>query len=246
MNDDADRSLIVLHAVSKVYRSGRHEVRALANVSLTIPTGGFVSVIGRSGSGKSTLLNLMAGLELPSAGRVCVAGHDLATLSDDHLSDLRLRQVGFVFQSFNLFPSFTVLENVAWRLEFLGMSRRRASAEATAALEEVGVDAHAGARRPAELSGGEQQRVAIARALATRPAILLADEPTGNLDSQTGTQILDLLRALNHRRNVTVVLVTHSILAATVGQRTVELSDGRIIRDVRAPAPQCEVVPLRD
>jgi len=189
----------------------------------------------------------MAGLDLPTEGSVWVAGHDIATLSDDRLSDVRLRQLGFIFQTFNLFPSFTVLENVAWRLEFLGMSRRRAYAEAAAALEEVGVDSHAGGRRPAQLSGGEQQRVAIARALVTRPAILLADEPTGNLDSHTGTQILDLLRTLNHGRNVTVVLVTHSTLAATVGHRTIELCDGRVVRDIRAPdTRRGEVIPMRE
>jgi putative ABC transport system ATP-binding protein len=247
MNDAPDAGLIALRGVSKAYSSGRHQVQALSDVSLEIPTGEFVSVMGRSGSGKSTLLNLMAGLDVPSGGTVCVAGCDLAGLSDDRLSDLRLRRIGFVFQGFNLFPSFSVLENVAWRLEFVGTPRRRARVEAAAVLEEVGIGTDAGDRRPAELSGGEQQRVAIARALVTRPQILLADEPTGNLDSQTGTHILHLLRALNRERRLTVVLVTHSTFAATVGHRTIELSDGCIIRDVRAPAaPRGEVIPLRD
>ena len=247
MSEATDLAMIEFRAVSKTYPSGRQRVHALSDVSLAIPPGEFVSVMGRSGSGKSTLLNLMAGLDTPTSGSVCVSGLDLGVLSDDRLSQLRLRTIGFIFQSFNLFPSFTVLENVAWRLEFMGTPRRRARVEAAAALEEVGIGGDARDRRPAELSGGEQQRVAVARALVTRPDILLADEPTGNLDSQTGTRVLHLLRALNRERGVTIVLVTHSTLAATVGHRTVELADGRIIRDVEAPPePRGEVIPFRD
>jgi putative ABC transport system ATP-binding protein len=162
---------------------------------------------------------------------VVVAGQDLAQLSDDERSDLRLRCIGFVFQSFNLFPTFSASENVAWPLEFLDVHRRAARRRADAALARVGLDAGARTRRPAELSAGEQQRVAIARALVTEPGLLLADEPTGNLDSKTGQAILDLLRTLNTERDLSVILVTHSALAAACGHRIVEVGDGRILRE---------------
>jgi putative ABC transport system ATP-binding protein len=220
--------------VVKTYGSGTRATRALDGLSLRIAAGEFVSLMGPSGSGKSTLLNLIAGLDVPDEGRVVLNGHDLGTLADHALADLRLRTIGFVFQAFNLIPALTVEENVAWPLEFSGYPRaevRRRTAEALARVGVVGRER----RHPAELSGGEQQRVAIARAVATGPAILLADEPTGNLDSHTGTTILDLLRALNESENVTIVMVTHNVFAATYGDRTLELQDGRIVRDVRTP-----------
>lgn len=227
---------IVLERVSKRYGSGAQAVYAVADVSLGVPAGEFVSVIGPSGSGKSTLLNLIAALDVPTEGRVLLGGHDLGGLCDDARSDLRLRGIGFVFQGFNLFPSFTVEENVAWPLEFLGRPWRSAREEAQRVLRDVGVEAKARSRRPAELSGGEQQRVAIARALVTRPRLLLADEPTGNLDSRTGQAILDLIRRLNVDQGLTVVMVTHNAFAATYGHRTIELRDGRVVRDVRREA----------
>jgi putative ABC transport system ATP-binding protein len=187
--------------------------------------------MGPSGSGKSTLLNLIAGLDTPTRGRVLVGGEDLASLADEARSRLRLRSIGFVFQSFNLFPTFTVEENVAWPLEFLGVAWRDAKRRAAASLAQVGVESATLKRRPAQLSGGEQQRVAIARALATEPEFLLADEPTGNLDSRTGQAILDLLRTLNSDKALTVVLVTHSTFAATYGHRTVELRDGVVVHE---------------
>jgi putative ABC transport system ATP-binding protein len=237
---------IRLDRVSKQYGSGAQAVPAIAEVSLQVPAGEFLSVMGPSGCGKSTLLNLIAGLDTPTSGHVHVAGQDMVRLSDDARSDLRLRHIGFVFQGFNLFPTFTVEENVGWPLEFLGVRWRQARQRAAAALEQVGVDLSARDRRPAELSGGEQQRVAIARALVTEPQLLLADEPTGNLDSRTGQAILDLLRRLNGQRHLTVILVTHSAFAATYGHRTVELRDGRIVREVKAPRdPTARVVPLR-
>src|SRR5881296_3906760 len=179
--------------------------------------------MGPSGSGKSTLLNLIAGLDTSTHGRVIVGGQELTRLSDDARSDLRLRHIGFVFQSFNLFPTFTAEENVAWPLGFVGVRWREARRRAREALARVALPPAAAGRRPAELSGGEQQRVAIARALVTEPRLLLADEPTGNLDSQTGQTILDLLRRLNEERHLTVVLVTHNALAASHAQRTIEL-----------------------
>jgi len=237
---------IHMQSVSKHYGAGAQDVAALADINLAVPPGEFVSVMGPSGCGKSTLLNLIAGLDTPTTGNVFVAGRDIAHLSDDARSDLRLQHIGFVFQSFNLFPTFTIEENVAWPLEFLGIRWRAARQRAAATLEQVGVDPAISDRRPSELSGGEQQRVAIARALVTEPQLLLADEPTGNLDSRTGQAILDLLRRLNVDRDLTVVLVTHSTFAATYGHRTVELRDGRIVREVKVGPEPGRVVPLRN
>jgi ABC-type lipoprotein export system ATPase subunit len=237
-----DDPLVDVRQAIKTYVAGRQRIPAVAGVTLAIERGEFVSIMGPSGCGKSTLLNLFAGLDTPDKGCVVLAGQDLSQLSDDERSDLRLQHVGFVFQSFNLFPTFTVEENVAWPLEFLGLRWQAARDEAHQALRLVGVDATAQRRRPAELSGGEQQRVAIARALATKPRLLLADEPTGNLDSRSGQAILDLLRRLNAEQALTVVMVTHSAFAATYGHRTIELRDGAIVREVRAaeaPAVAC-------
>ena len=226
--------IVEVSAVTKTYGTGARATPALRELSLDIVRGEFVSLMGPSGSGKTTLLNLIAGLDVPDSGRVVLDGHDLGTLADHELADLRLKTIGFVFQAFNLLPALTVAENVAWPLEFSGYSRAEVRRRTAAALERVGVTGR-DRRYPAELSGGEQQRVAIARALATRPVILLADEPTGNLDSHTGQTILDLLRALNESEAVTVVMVTHNVFAATYGDRTLELQDGRITRDVRTP-----------
>jgi putative ABC transport system ATP-binding protein len=243
----ARSSAVVLEHVSKSYGSGARAVAALTDVSVTVPHGEFVSVMGQSGSGKSTLLNLIAGLDKPTSGRVQVDGQDLWTISENARSDLRLSHFGIVLQSFNLFPTFTAEENVIWRLEFQGLPWRKAQAVAAAVLDEVHIERAARRRLPAELSGGEQQRVAIARSLVTGPRLLLADEPTGNLDSRTGETILALLRELNAERSLTIVMVTHNAYAATYGQRTIELRDGRIECDVRAPrAPSAKVVPLRE
>jgi putative ABC transport system ATP-binding protein len=226
---------IELKGVSRRYGTSAQAVLALNDVDLSVPEGQFLSVMGASGSGKSTLLNVIAGLDSPTSGRVIVLGSDLMELSDDGRSDLRLQHLGFVFQTFNLFPTFDVTENVAWPLKFLGVKWRDAEERAAAALQEVGIEISAHGRRPSELSGGEQQRIAIARALVTKPRLLLADEPTGNLDSRTGQAVLDLLRTLNAERELTVVLVTHSAFAATYGHRTIELEDGVIVRDATAP-----------
>jgi putative ABC transport system ATP-binding protein len=230
-------AIVVLDRVTKEYGSGAQKVAAVADISLSVPAGEFLSVMGASGSGKSSLLNLIAGLDLPTSGQVVTNGRRLEAMTDDERSDMRLRYLGFIFQSFNLFPTFTVEENVAWPLEFLGERWNKARLSAAAALESVGLEAGVLQRRPAELSGGEQQRVAIARALVTQPRLLLADEPTGNLDSRTGRVILELLRQLNRERGLTVVMVTHSTLAATHGDRTIEMRDGRIVREVSAPGP---------
>ena len=229
------RPAIALTDVVKRYGEGPAAVTALAGVSLEVAAGEFVSIMGPSGSGKSTLLNLVAGLDTPSGGHVLVLGEDLGGLSNAESSRLRLRHIGIVFQTFNLFPTFTAEENVAWPLEFAGVGARRAAEQAVAALARVGLGDRERTRRPAELSQGEQQRVAIARALINEPRLLLADEPTGNLDSRTGTAILDLLRALNRERDLSVVMVTHSAFAATYGHRTVEMRDGSISGEARTP-----------
>jgi len=225
--------LIELRNVTKVYGSGPGAFGALDGVSVIVERGEFLSVIGPSGSGKSTLLNLMAGLDVPDGGQILLNGQDLARMSDRALSNLRLREIGFVFQSFNLFPALTVWDNVAWPLEFAGVKRARLRAQVEDVLRRVGLaDRHA--RRPGELSGGEQQRAAIARALVNEPSIILADEPTGSLDSQTGDSILALLSGLNREHGVSIVMVTHRSDAACWSDRTIELRDGRIAGD--APA----------
>jgi putative ABC transport system ATP-binding protein len=233
--------------VTKCYGHGASATTVLANVALSVPAGEFLSVMGPSGSGKSTLLNLIAGLDTPTVGRVVVGSNDITALPDDQRSDWRLQQVGLVFQGFHLIPTFTIEENVMCPLEFLGRSSREARERARAMLEQVDLARAVHHRRPAEVSGGEQQRAAIARALVTEPSLLLADEPTGNLDSRTGERVLDLLRRLNQEQRVTVVLVTHSAQAATYGDRTVELRDGRIVRDVCTSVESGgRVVPLRE
>jgi len=225
--------LIELRNVTKVYGSGPGAFGALDGVSVIVERGEFLSVIGPSGSGKSTLLNLMAGLDVPDGGQILLEGQDLARMSDRALSNLRLREIGFVFQGFNLFPALTVWDNVAWPLEFAGVKRARLRAQVEDVLRRVGLaDRHA--RRPGELSGGEQQRAAIARALVNEPSIILADEPTGSLDSQTGDSILALLSGLNREHGVSIVMVTHRSDAACWSDRTIELRDGRIAGD--APA----------
>ena len=235
-------SAIALETVSKHHGSGPQAITAVRDVSLHVPGGQFVAITGPSGSGKSTLLNLIAGLERPSSGRILFGDRDLTRLSEDERSRLRLEHIGFVFQSFNLLPTFTAEENVAWPLEFLGMGWRAARRRAADALARVSLEA-ARRRRPAELSGGEQQRVAIARALVTEPWLLLADEPTGNLDSSTGEAVLALLQALNVERRVTIVMVTHSPVAAAYAERTVELRDGRVVGD--ATSGQADARPRR-
>ncbi len=222
-------SALLIDRVHKQYGSAPHAVAALTDVSIRAAPSEFLAIMGPSGCGKSTLLNLIAGIDTPTSGRVWVAGQELAHLSDDARSDLRLRHIGFVFQSFNLFPTFSAEENVTWPLEFLGVHWREARTRADAALAEVGLPAAARRRRPSELSGGEQQRVAIARALVTKPRLLVADEPTGNLDSRTGQSILDLMQLLNREQHLTIVLVTHSPVAAACGHRLVQLQDGRVL-----------------
>jgi putative ABC transport system ATP-binding protein len=219
--------MIELRDVHKAYRGRGGEVRAVDGISLVIGSGEFVAVAGPSGSGKSTLLHLMGGIDAPTSGTVLVNGTALDTLSDDALTVFRRRKIGFVFQAFNLLPTHSVEENVALPLELDARPAREVRARVTDALERVRLLPRR-AHRPDELSGGEMQRTAIARALAIEPAVLLADEPTGNLDSETGTQVLDALADVN-RQGCTVVLVTHDAAAAARAHRVVRLRDGRLV-----------------
>jgi putative ABC transport system ATP-binding protein len=238
MADRQDGECIIdIRSLRKSYGSGAQATAAVNELDLRVVRGEFVSLMGPSGSGKSTLLNLIAGLDAPDSGRVLIDGEDLARLADHQLADMRLRKIGFVFQAFNLVPALNVGENVAWPLEFGGCTRSEVSRRVGHALAKVGMTGRE-RRFPAQMSGGEQQRVAIARAIATSPILLLADEPTGNLDSATGRLILDLLRSLNKDDGMTVVMVTHNVFAATYGDRTLEMRDGRIVRDVCIPARQ--------
>jgi putative ABC transport system ATP-binding protein len=216
--------------VRKVYRQGDNEITALAGVSLDIAQGSFAAIMGPSGSGKSTLLHLIGGLDRPSGGDLLVDGRLIGQMSDDQVTLFRRNQIGFVFQFFNLLPTLTALENVT--LPFVLDGRPQAEAEGKAALllQRVGLEKRIH-HLPDELSGGEIQRVAIARALAFNPAILLADEPTGNLDSKNGQAILDLLRQINKEEGCTVVMVTHSEEAASYGDRTIFLRDGKVERE---------------
>jgi putative ABC transport system ATP-binding protein len=224
--------MISLREVEKRFRLGESEVRALDRVSLDIERGEFVSVVGPSGSGKSTLLHLMGGLDQPTSGDIRIDGVSLARMSDDELTIFRRRQIGVVFQFFNLLPTLSAEENVALPLMLDGKPRRQIEPKVAAALERVGL-AHRRRHRPDELSGGEMQRVAIARALVIEPTLILADEPTGNLDSATGEQILGLVCDAHRERGTTVVMVTHDERAAAVGTRRVQMRDGRIVHDGR-------------
>jgi len=220
--------MISVRALSMRLSSGGREVNVLTDVSLDVPAGQFLAIAGPSGSGKSTLLGLIAGLDQPTAGRIEVAGVEITGLDEDGLARFRRDRIGYVFQSFHLLPTLTAAENVAVPLELAGETD--AAARAAALLAEVGL-AERAHHYPVQLSGGEQQRVAVARAMARRPALLLADEPTGNLDSATGKQIIELLVGLNRRLGSTLVLVTHDNALAAHADRVVTLRDGRIVSD---------------
>jgi putative ABC transport system ATP-binding protein len=215
----------------KIYRQGDNEITALADVSLEIPRGAFAVVMGPSGSGKSTLLQLIGGLDRPSGGEILVDGRLIGQMADDEVTLFRRTHIGFVFQFFNLLPTLTALENVTLPFVLDGRSKAEADRRAATLLAKVGLEA----RRhhlPEEMSGGEIQRVAIARALAFNPPLLLADEPTGNLDSKTGQAILTLLRQINREEGCTIVMVTHSQEAASYGDRTIFVHDGRIEKEM--------------
>jgi len=216
--------------VSKVYPQGDNQITALAGVSLEIPRGAFAAVMGESGSGKSTLLHLIGGLDRPSSGELLVDDRLIGQMSDDQVTLFRRSRIGFIFQFFNLLPTLSAAENVALPYVLDGRSKREADERAEALLDKVGLQ-HRQQHLPEELSGGEIQRVAIARALAFNPPILLADEPTGNLDSKNGLAILDLLRQVNRQDGCTIVMVTHSDEAAGYADRKIYLRDGRVEKE---------------
>lgn len=232
MDDDLRNGepLVTIQSVTKDYKLGEVTVPALRGLDLEIRDGEFAAIWGPSGSGKTSLLNLIGLIDTPSSGRILVGGRNTATLSDDALAELRNHFVGFVFQTFNLIPVLTALENVQLPLQIRGVNNREARSAAGELLERVGLASLAGAR-PDQMSGGQRQRVAIARALVTSPAIVLADEPTANLDSETGQQIIDLMRELNEHRRVTFLFATHDPRLLDGVSRHICLADGRIVED---------------
>ncbi len=228
MSDQDQETILSLEGVGRQLPSGGKMLQVLADVDLDVAEGEFVAVLGPSGSGKSTLLALMAGRDRPSSGRVVVAGERIDRLSEDRLALMRRHTIGFVFQSFQLLGNFTARENIMLPMELLGRSDARSRADRL--LESVGL-ADRGHHYPSQLSGGEQQRVALARAFAPKPALLLADEPTGNLDGATGRVVLDLLTEMRASEGATLVLVTHDPAVAALADRRIHLRDGRIERE---------------
>ncbi|MBF5008685.1 ABC transporter ATP-binding protein [Burkholderia pseudomultivorans] len=227
--------VVRLAGVSRLYRQGAAEVHALQQIDLEIRRGEFVVLVGPSGSGKTTLLNMIGGLDSPTTGRVWVEGTEISSLGKGALSAMRLRQIGFVFQEFNLIPVLSALENIEFVMLLQGVPQAERRARACALLEDLGLKGleH---RRPQQLSGGQQQRVAVARAIAAEPVIVLPDEPTANLDSKAGAALMDMMKALNERRGVTFVFSTHDPMVVERARRVIRLCDGRIEADDRRSA----------
>ena len=226
-------ALVEARGVDKTFGTGEAAVHALRTVSLRVDAGQLVVVKGRSGSGKTTLLNCLGGLETPDAGTVRIDGADLATMSSDDLVQLRRHRIGYVFQSFGLLPILSAAENVGVPMRLAGRDPRERDARVLELLSLVGLEGHAH-QRPYELSGGQQQRVAIARALANDPAVLVADEPTGQLDTATGRAVMDLLRDLVHSRRLTAVVATHDPVMVAMADRVIDLADGAVVADTEA------------
>ena len=222
-------ALVEIQDISKIYNPGENEVRALDHISLTIQKGEFVAIIGQSGSGKSTLMNMIGCLDVPTEGTYILNGQNVSKLSDNELSDIRNQEIGFIFQGFNLIANLTAQENVELPLIYRGVPKKERHELSVAALKKVGL-AHRMDHRPSEMSGGQQQRVAIARAIAQAPPVILADEPTGNLDSASSMEILDILKQL-HAENRTVILITHDNDIAKQAKRVIRIKDGKIERD---------------
>ncbi len=222
-------ALVEIKDVCKVYNPGENEVRALDHVSLTINEQEFVAIIGHSGSGKSTLMNMLGCLDVPTSGEYWLHGQDVSALTDDELSDIRNREIGFIFQGFNLIPNLTALENVELPLIYRGVARSTRQELSKEALKKVGLE-HRMDHKPSEMSGGQQQRVAIARAIAQAPPVILADEPTGNLDSNSTKEIMDILKGL-HSEGRTVILITHDNEIAAQAKRVIRIKDGKVESD---------------
>ena len=222
-------ALVEIQDICKVYNPGENEVKALNHVSLTIDENEFVAIIGQSGSGKSTLMNMLGCLDVPSSGSYFLHGQDVSHMSDNELSDVRNKEIGFIFQGFNLIAGLTALENVELPLIYRGVGKRERLRLADTALNKVGLDKRK-THRPSEMSGGQQQRVAIARAIAQAPPIILADEPTGNLDSGSSKEIMEILKSL-HEEGRTVILITHDNEIAKQAKRVIKIIDGQIVQD---------------
>ena len=220
--------MLAVTNLTKTFRSGGDPVTAVKNVTFTVEEGQFASVIGRSGSGKSTLLALLGALDSASSGSIVIDGKDLTKMHDHELIDYRCKRIGFVFQSYNLVPNLTALENVLLPMEFAKVPRSKRLARARKLLDQVGIEGDKQRRKPGKMSGGEQQRVSIARALANRPKLILADEPTGNLDSENGKMIFNLLHNLARSENTTIVVVTHDLEIAGRTDKTFKLLDGKL------------------
>ncbi len=225
-------SIVSVKEVKREYVQGGHTVHALAGVDLEIEAGEFTALMGPSGSGKTTLLNCIGGLDTPTSGEVIIDGQNISELSEKALSDLRLQRLGFIFQSYNLIPVLSAYENAEFVLLLQGVSEAERKKRVLETLESVGLGEHAD-RRPNQLSGGQQQRVAVARAIAGRPALILADEPTANLDSKTGSELIDLMKTLNQERSMTFVFATHDPKVMEAASRVVRLVDGKIVEDIR-------------
>ena len=223
-------SLIEIRDMYKIYNPGENEVRAIDGVNLTIEHGEFVAIIGQSGSGKSTLMNMLGLLDVPTSGKYLLNGQDVEGLEDDELSEIRNKEIGFIFQGFNLITSLTAVENVELPLVYRGMKKEERNELAVSALNRVGLS-HRLDHLPKQMSGGQQQRVAIARAVAARPPIILADEPTGNLDSHSGVEVMKILHEL-HEEGRTVILITHDNDIANEAQRVIRIQDGQIVSDI--------------
>lgn len=222
--------LVVIRDMCKIYNPGENEVRALDHVNLQIDRNEFVAIIGQSGSGKSTLMNMLGCLDVPTSGSYVLNGQDVSHLNDDELSDIRNREIGFIFQGFNLIPGLTALENVELPLIYRGVSKKERIRLSEIALKKVGLEKRM-THKPSEMSGGQQQRVAIARAIAQAPPVILADEPTGNLDSGSTAEIMEILKEL-HSEGRTVILITHDNEIAARAKRIIRIMDGRIVADI--------------
>ncbi|MBL4682180.1 MAG: ABC transporter ATP-binding protein [Pseudomonadales bacterium] len=232
MSTEKGRAIITTESLCRYYGKGETEVRALDNISVSVEAGEFTAIIGPSGSGKTTLLHLIGGLDNPTKGSVHLSGVNIANMSGSQLSDFRRDHIGFIFQAYNLIPVLSAEENIEYIMLLQGINAKKRKEKVEEMLVKVGLE-NLGGRRPAELSGGQQQRVAIARAMASQPDIILADEPTANLDSKTGVSLLELMRELNQEQNMTFVFSTHDMKIMERATRLIHIEDGKIVKDER-------------